>query len=287
MKLKNLFLGLVATSFFSCSSDSDSTNNSNLTLHKRVIVRTQSLNSEALTKEVQYFSNNEIIADTIFNHLEEWTHRKVTTTNGNTKTYKTYTVSGEVTAHREETYDSQGRITGRKQLIPENILAISYSYTADESVTVEATNLIDQTVSYVGTYFKNNQGLIFKENRPATFDPTTITEGTLLFEGLRPIEYTNSANTISFDYYPVAKPATILKSTTELNNTVLLGLSLIKMAEEGNFYFKRNNESTNSVSTTYQTDFNENNFIEYYKSTYINAAANNNLLTTEVFYYYN
>lgn len=287
MKLKNVLLGLVVASFFSCSNDADTTNNPNLTLYKRVIIRTQSMNAEALTKEVQYFSNNEIVADTIFNHLEEWTHRKVTTTNGNTKTYKTYTVSGEVIAHREETYDSQGRITGRKQLIPENILAISYSYTADESVTVEAINLIDQTVSYVGTYFKNNQGLIFKENRPATFDPTTITEGTLLFDGLRPIEYTNSGITISFDYYPVAKPTTILKSTTELNNTVLLGLSLLKLAEEGNFYFKRNNETTNSVSTTYQTDFNENNFIEYYKSTYINTATTNNLLTTEVFYYYN
>jgi hypothetical protein len=290
MKSINLFiLGSALTLFASCSSSSDSTNEeTNAGLVKRVIFNTQSLYPDSNTKEIQHYANNQIVADTIFNNLNQWTARKVITTNGGTKTYQTLDTNDQIVAHREETYDNQDRVTSRRTYVPLNLIVVNFTYNPDNTVTANAYNTLYQTTTLIATYHKNSDGIIYKEFRPMTSQPSVIVESTLQFEGSKPVSLINSVNSsvISFDYYPNAMPADIQKSVTELNNKILLGLSLTKLAEEGNFYYKRASGTLDGVTSTYQTDFNIDNYLEYFKSTYVHATINN-LLTTEIFYYYN
>lgn len=284
---QKIALATIALSIISCSSDSD--NNTNDTgLNKKIIYQTQSLNPTANTKEIQYFSNNQIVADTVFNHLNEWTHRKIIVTTGNTKSFQTLNTNNEIIERSDYTYDNQGRILSRRILVPLNLLTVTFTYNPDNTITVNAVNSDDMSSIYVGTYYKNSNGLVYKEVRPGTADPSILYENTLQYDNLKPmsVAYSNG-NVTAFDYYPNQKPTDILKSTNELNNGVISGLSLVIMAENGNFYFKRTGGSSNGITTTYQTDFNAGNYIEYIKSTYINTNTSNNLLTTEVFYYYN
>ncbi len=271
----------------SCSSDSDN-NTEDSGLNKRIIYQTQSLYPTSNTKEIQYYSNNVVVADTVFNHLNEWTHRKITVTTGNTKSFQTLNTNDEIVQRSDYTYDNQGRITSRRILVPLNLLTVTFTYNPDDTITVNAINNEDMTSMYVGTYYKNSNGLVYKELRPGTTDPSITYENTLQYDNLKPISVTYSGGNVTmFDYYTNQKPNDILKTTNELNNSVISGLSLVNMAENGNFYFKRTGQTSNGVTTTYQTDFNAGDYIEYFKSTYLNTTSNNNLLTTEVFYFYN
>jgi hypothetical protein len=288
-KLKSLLLSVFAVSIISCTSDPATTSNNSMELTKKITINTQSLYPESYSKQIKYYSNNEVVADTTFNNANEWVSRRVITISGTTKIFKTYTPSGEIIGHNEETYDAQGRAISRKTLIPLNLIEVSFVYNNDGTVTANATDVSTQITSYIATYSKNSNGLIYKESRP-TMGPNPVTvERTLLFDNLKPTSMINSVATTSvlFDYYPNTMPSNISKSATELNNEVLLGLSLTKLAEEGNFYFKRIDSNSNGTTTTYLTNFNANDYIEYYKSTYVNTAGNNNLVTREVFYYYN
>ncbi len=279
---------LIISGCISCTSDStteEPTENAN-SLYKRVTFQTQSQNPASNTKEVQYYSNNEIIADTVFDSSNQWTERKIIFFNGTTKVFQTLDTSNQITYHREETYDSQGRITGRRTYVSNNnIIAVTFTYNPDNTVTANALNLVDQTVTTIATYQKNSDGLIYKEVR---INAGQTIESTLQFNNLRPVSLNNSVNSsvITFNYYTNPKPLDLLKSPDQLNNKVLYGLSLLKMAEEGNSYFMQIGSSTSTTTTTYQTTFNGSDYINYYKSTYLNTSGNN-LLTTEMFYYYN
>jgi len=290
--MKKIALCLITLSIVSCTSDSEQNTNEDLmTLNKRIIFNRQSAFPDNDTKEIQYYSNNEVVADTVFNSLNQWTQRKLVFFNGTTKVFQTLDTSGQIIAHREETYDNQGQVTGRRTYVPNNnILAVSFTYNSDNTITANAVNLQDQSVTPHSTYEKDSDGLIYKQFQQTVLQiPNSTVESTLLFDNLKPVSLVNTLNTsvISFDYYSNPKPSNLVKSNTELNNRTLLALSLTKMAEEGNFYYKRLDASTPNTVVTYQTDFNINNYIEYYKSTYIDPTGGNNMLTTEIFYYYN
>lgn len=289
--IKLTLLGLLIFSV-SCSEE-NSVESSNapqqeMTLNKRIIFQSQSQNPSSNTKEIQYFSNNEIVADTLFNSSNQWTARKTITTIGTTKTFQTLNTTNEIIAHREEIYDDQGRITSRRTYIPENLIIVSFEYNSDNTITANATNTLDGTSSQIAVYHKNNDGIIYKEFRNNFIGTPSIVESTLQFDGSKPTQLTfaTSTSAIPFYYYDNPKPSNLLKSVNQLNNSILNGLSLTKLAEEGNYYYKRNNTNSSSTTTTYQTDFNGNNYIEYYKSTYLSSSSSNQL-TTEIFYYYN
>ncbi|MES2748520.1 MAG: hypothetical protein V4648_09070 [Bacteroidota bacterium] len=287
--LKSLIISAIAISVISCASESSENNSENeISLNKKVIINTQSLYPDSYSKQIKYYSNNEVVADTTFNIDNQWVSRRVITLSGTTKTFKTYDPAGAVIRHSEEVYDNQNRIISRRTYIPLNLIEVSFVYNNDGTITANATDVSTQITSYIATYLKNSDGLIYKEVRP-TIGPNPVTvESTLLFDNLKPTSLINSVSTttISFDYYSNPMPTDILKPTVALNNEVLLGLSLIKLAEEGNFYYKRNDSSSNGTTTTYLTNFNASDYIDYYKSTYLNTTSNN-LLTTEIFYYYN
>ncbi|MCZ8168130.1 MAG: hypothetical protein ACK5RV_12025 [Flavobacterium sp.] len=276
----------------SCSDENsvelNNTPQNEMTLNKRIIFQTQSQNPSSNTKEIQYYSNNEIVADTIFDNSNQWIARKIISTNGTTKTFQTLNTSNEIIAHREEIYDPQGRITSRRTYVPENLIIVSFEYNSDNTITAYATNTLDGSSSQIAVYHKNSDGLIYKEFRNNFVGTPSIVESTLEFEGSKPTQLTfaSSTSVVPFYYYNNPKPSNLLKSVNQLNNSTLNGLSLTKLAEEGNYYYKRNNTNSSSVTTTYQTDFNSNNYIEYYKSTYLGSGTTNQL-TTEIFYYYN
>ena len=295
--MKNLFFTIFSyiliCNLLSCSSDNieeEANNNSNvMTLNKRIIFETQSLNPELDTKRIQYFTNNQIVADTTFDYQNIWIKRNIIFFNGTTKVFQTLDTSGLVTNQREEYYDTNGRITGRQTIVPNNnMIAISYIYNSDETITVNSINVVDQSITFISKYYKNSNGLIYKETGTTHFPTTQNYENTLLFDNLKPTSLTSSLSStiLNFGYYNNPKPSNLLKINTQLNNEVLYGLTLSGMAEFGNYYFKKNNATTNDVTVTYETNFNTNNYIEYYKSTY-KSNTYDNLLTTEIFYYYN
>lgn len=294
--MKNLFYAtfyfLIFCNLLSCSTEriEEINNNSNLMyLNKRVIFNTQTLNTNLNTKRIQYYNNNQIIADTTFDYQNAWIKRDIIFFNGTTKIFQTLDNNGLTINQREEYYDTNGRLTGRQTIVPNNnILAISYVYNSDETITVNSTNLVDQSITFIRKYYKNSNGLIYKETGTSTFPTVQNYENTLFFNSLKPTSITSSISPLmeNFEYYNNPKPSNLLKTNTELNNVVLNGLTLRGMAEFGNYYFKLNDGTTNNSAVTYETNFNTNNYIEYYKSTYI-SNSNNNLLTTEIFYYYN
>jgi hypothetical protein len=285
-----MFALLLILTIISCSSSSENNSVNNLmSLTKKITYSTQSLYPESNTKQIQYYTNNQVAADTTFNAANQWISRSVITTNGTTKIYQTFDTSNQIIEHREVVYDSQGRIISRRTFVPENLIIVSFVYNADNTVTANSIYTTDLSTHYIATFFTNSDGLIYKEDTFTAANPPVAFETTLLFDNLRPTSlfYSTSSNALTFDYYDQPKPSNILKSVTELNNQVLSGLSLTKMAEVGNFYYKRPDTNSNGTISTYQTDFNANHYIEHYKSTYVNTTGNNNMLTTETFYYYN
>lgn len=135
-KLKHLLLSVFAISIISCTSDPSENNSDNLmTLSRKVTINTQSLYPESYSKQIKYYSNNEVIADTTFNSANEWVSRRVITVNGTTKTFKIYDPTGAIVRHNEETYDSQGRVTSRTTFIPLNLIIVSFVYNSDNTVT--------------------------------------------------------------------------------------------------------------------------------------------------------
>lgn len=284
----------VAALLASCTNDNPvESNNTNtpetgMTLHKRVIFNTHSEFPTSNTKQIQYYQNNEVVADSTFNNLNQWISRKITITNGTTKTHQTLDTNNNIIEHREVTYDNQGRITSRRTYVPENLIIVSFVYNANNTITATATNYLDGTTSEIAVYHKNFDGLIYKEVRNNTLGNPGVTQGTIQFVGTKAVSlmYSGSPMVTLFDYYSNPVPDNLLKSSDEINNNVLSGLSLTKLAETGNHYYKKENVSNGSHSATYQTDFNSSNYIQYYKSTYLGNGSSNQL-QTEIFYYYN
>lgn len=279
--MKNLkfysLIAIIATFTNSCSNDNieepTTPSNQNLmTLKKRVINQSYSINPTANYTRIQYYSNNEVIADTVFNYLNQWTSRYIKVTTGNAVNTQQLNTNNEIISQQEITYDNQGRIIQRRTDFPNNVMVITFEYNSDNTVTAKITNSLDNTSNILGTYEKNNDGLIYKRT---PYNSTSSTE--LVYDGLKPTSMISTNQTLNFDYFPNPMPSNILKTTNQLNNMALSDLSLLPIAQNGNFYYKPSN---------YIANFNSNNYLEYTKSTNINSA-NNSETIRETFYYYN
>ncbi|SEP78808.1 hypothetical protein [Flavobacterium urocaniciphilum] len=282
--MKTLKIYSLATIFsvlsFSCDNenlneDTTSPTNQNLmTLNKKVIHQTYESNPSADYTRIQYYSNNEVIADTVFNYLNEWTSRYIKVTTGNAINTQQLNTNGEIISQQEITYDNQGRIIQRRTDFPNNVMVISFEYNSDNSVIAKATNTLDNSVINLGTFFKNNDGLIYKKT---PYNSTGSIE--LIYDGLKPTAMTSPTQTHNFDYFTNPMPLNILKTTTQLNNMALSNLTLTPIAQFGNFYYK-------PAGNNYIANFNSNNYLEYTKTTDINST-NNTQMVRETFYYYN
>jgi hypothetical protein len=296
--MKNLktSLLLVCITLLSISCTNDNTeetttppsNQSLMTLNKIITHSTNSQNPSLNTKRIKYYTNNITVADTIFNHLNQWTSRFIKITNGNIETSQQLDTNGQIITQQELTFDNQGRVISRRTNFPQNIITVSFEYNSDNTITAKATNTMDATVLIIAIFHKNSDGLIYKKVATNTLGVPGTSEENIQFDGLKPtaVTFSSSPTILNFDYYSNPMPLNLLKTTNQLNNSVLSALTLTGVALNGNFYYKRNNSTTAAATITYQTDFNVNNYIEYYKATSLNNT-NNNLSIIESFYYYN
>ena len=199
-------------------------------------------------------------------------YRRVISTNGLIKTYQTLDSNNQITEHRERTYDVQGRLVGRRDIQPPSALTFTYTYNSDNTVTSTFYNTIDQVTTTFRTYHKNSSGLIYKEFAADFVNNTTI-ETTSVFDNENKL--LSLSNGQVFQYYSNPMPTNLIKSNDQLNNEVVLGNDMMRLALFGNFYYKIN---PNEITT-----FNANNYITYYKSDNNPSAT----IYSESFYYYN
>ncbi|WP_445453919.1 hypothetical protein [Flavobacterium sp. 25HG05S-40] len=284
MKNFNLFIfGSILTLLVSCDSTDTTNNVQTNNLEKIVTLTTYSDNPTYNTKNIKRYANFEVVSDSTFNNQDQFIYRTVITTNGLTKIIKTYLNTGEVSEHREENYDSQGRLIGRHTYEPISALFFTYVYNDDGTVTSKYYNDLDNQTTTFRTFTKNTDGLIYKNNysyydfntgQTVNIEDIASSQGQILLSN-------NYSGTVTmYQYYPNPMPANLQKSENELNNLIVMGNELRYLAYNGNSYFKANDSDI--------TTFNSANYKTYYKSVYTNTAVTpNTTMTTEKFYYYN
>lgn len=282
-KLNLILLGSIMTLFASCDNSESTNDESANDLQKIVTISTNSANPSSNTTNIKRYVNFEVVSDSTFDNLNQFMHRRIITTSGLTKTFKTISNTGELISHREENYDSQGRIVGRHTYEPISALFFTYEYNSDGTVTSKYYNDTDGTTTAFRTFTKNADGIVFKENYSIYNAFTGLVEDYEFIANLenqKLISVTGSGVTTSFQYYPNPMPTNLLKSENELNNLIIKANELRYLAYNGNSYYK--------MSDDYITNFNSDNYITYFYGSYTNTTVVPNTTTaTEVFYYYN
>lgn len=282
-KLNLILLGSIMTLFASCDNSESTNDESANDLQKIVTISTNSANPSSNTTNIKRYVNFEVVSDSTFDNLNQFMHRRIITTSGLTKTFKTISNTGELISHREENYDSQGRIVGRHTYEPISALFFTYEYNSDGTVTSKYYNDTDGTTTAFRTFTKNADGIVFKKNYSIYNAFTGLVEDYEFIANLenqKLISVTGSGVTTSFQYYPNPMPTNLLKSENELNNLIIKANELRYLAYNGNSYYK--------MSDDYITNFNSDNYITYFYGSYTNTTVVPNTTTaTEVFYYYN
>ncbi|MDN3675845.1 hypothetical protein QWY90_00590 [Flavobacterium paronense] len=115
--------------------------------------------------------NFEVVSDSTFDYQGQFLEKNVINTNGLTKTLQTFSNLGELTAQREENYDSQGRLIGRHTFLPTSALYFTYLYNSDGTVSSKYYNELDGQTTTFRTFTKDSNGLLFKENGVVTIRP--------------------------------------------------------------------------------------------------------------------
>lgn len=280
--MKNLVFSLffcISFCLFSCSNDenNDSKADQNLMTLKRVEFVSESSNGH-YSKRIRYYLDNQVIADTLFDEHNDWQTRYVTLTVGSTKKSIAYNVDGSSQTLQNEDYDTEGKITGRYTAPETNAISFTYVYNSDNTTTsVLHNNITGQTSDYK-KYYKNINGLIYKE-----LDIATNQESSISFTAEIPYSITKNNTTTIFNYFQNPMPSNLLKTTTQINNSILVENELQKIATSGNYYYKQ----TNTPFTTYATIFNELNYKTLEKSIITNQNSSNITTTYTVSYIYN
>ena len=272
--MKKITLGLTTLFVISCSTDS-ANDTSEMNLVKIESFYTNSDNPTSNNRKVTYFENNEAFVDSTFDYQDDFLRRTVVTNDGLTKTIKVFTNTGELAEHREENYDSQGRIVGRHTYEPPSALFFTYVYNDDGTVSSKYFNEIDNQIVTFRTFTKNTAGLLFKQNFSAynfTSGQTENYEYNANIQSQKLVSVNEAGTITTFQYYPNPMPANLQKSVNELNNLIVKSNELRYLAYNGNYYYKTDD---NTITT-----FNSENYITHVIST-------NNNVVVEKFYYYN
>jgi len=271
--MKKLTLALIALSAISCTTDS-ANDTSELNLVKIESFYTNSDNPTSNNRKVTYFENNEAFVDSTFDYQNQFLRRTVVTNAGLTKTIKVFTNAGELAEHREENYDSQGRIVGRHTYEPPSALYFTYVYNDNGTVDSKYFSEIDNQIVTFRTFTKNTAGLLFKQNFSAynfTSGQTESYEYIANIQDQKLVSVNEAGVNTAFQYYPNPMPENIQKSVNELNNLIVKSNELRYLAYNGNYYFK--------IDDNIITTFNSDNYITH-------SISTNNSVTTEKFYYY-
>ena len=285
MKTLNLFLIVsIITLFASCENTDSITNTEELNLEKVVTFFTIANNPTYNTKNVKHYLNNEVVSDSTFDYQNQFVSNRLITMDGLTKIFKAFSNTGELIGHKEENYDSQGRLTGLHEFLPfPSALFFTYTYNSDDTVTTKYYNELNGTTTEYRTFTKNTNGLIEKENGNFYNNSTNQIEnyeGSATLQNQKLISTNYFGTVTNYNYYPNSMPANLQKTVNELNNLIIMGNELRYLAYNGNSYYKAKDSDI--------TIFNSENYKTYFKSVYINTTVTPNVTsTTERFYYYN
>jgi hypothetical protein len=291
MRTKTALFLCLLIALTSCNNDDNSTQNpdNGLTLYKTVkfspTEEAYNAQSEGSTKNVKYYENNLVVTDTLYNHngeAEAWGIHEYTV-NTHFSTYK-YLNPSELYS-TEDTYDNNGRIIQQKKTFYQNGAISSaemktFTYT-NNNVTLALFNLQNSNTPYdTFEYLLNSDGLIYHFTGGGDYQwqinydsqKKPLSYGTSYGEEMEP--WTTNAT-----YYDnIAMPSNQLKTTAQINNSILInGMENIFL--ECNYHCKSINSSISLEKT-----FDESGNVLHCRQTspYVQIYP-----SAETYYYYN
>lgn len=284
MKTKLYLLLLIVVTLASCSSENITEStlpaSNELTLKRVETYNPTKAAYENTTdnqwgmKQVQYFENGFIVADSTFNNLHNLEYVTVHTQSSTAASVITYNTDNRATSTSLFTYDDRGRITELSVSSPNINYRKTVAYTTQGTATVTYHDTAESISNIMGTYTANQGGIL------SSFEAAYEIEA-LIFDGSKPVTYTqailDSSTLINMEYYDIAVPANRLKTATQINNITVMGGLLESVANNCDYYLKRIGDFY-----SYSHTFNELNYISH--SMFYNLADPG---TTESFYYYN
>lgn len=287
-KLVLLLCVFLTTTIVSCESNSSSVaTESTMSLVKKITLQTYSQTPQDNTKRIQYYANNQVIADTTFNHLNQWISRNVITENGNTKSYKTFNNSNQLIFQQDLIHDASGRLIEKRDVLP-STSSKTYVYNDVEGTVTIYTTFLNQPGNpsfYLATFYYHSNGLFFKES--VGQDNPDIR--TVVYNNLQPVSYQSTNNpsiNLTYAFYPFPKPSNFTTSILEMNNIMLKDLTIRNINTICNFYPQYTNTTIGNFTTTHQATFNSSNYITNRTRTQVNNN-NSGTFTEELIYFYN
>lgn len=297
MKTK-IYLLLLAVLTFTACSDEDATTDvpvTELTLQK---VEKFSPSLDLYTagaaqsfKNVKYYSDNHIVADTTFNNAGAVTETQTYFYTGiNLTTQYTYHTNGYLKYQFE--YDLNNRLTDQKVYgandsgIEQYIEHSISTYGDDNSITLKAMNPFDEDLVIPQTeitYLLNSEGFI---NSSSSYGYST----SILYQADKPAQYTHYGDgesiVLDYSFYTTPMPSNAASTTASFNNTILKGARYqpyIDLAQNCSYYVNKIQDNTGQL-VTFDKTFNELNYVTYSKAT---GYMNQQVYDSESFYYYN
>lgn len=282
--MKKILLFILTAMAFSCSDDNNATlSDTALTLKKTV---TYTPNKAAFdsgemftTKRIQYFEDNKVVADSIFDPsgllIIEYT------ITANTREEKYWYASNYMAKRTVYTYDNLGRIIKQAIYSPQVSDYIERRFTYEPGLVTTKTysvSAVQEQLLYTGTATLNSLGMIMSGSE---YDGDK-----LIKNNISPLP---GVPEVAMEYYAVAKPQSLRKTVYELNNLFMESdEDRVATAEENNYYLRKYRFADyNGVTqeVTFESVFDQNGYITYTKGTgvILPYEADRNL---ERFYYY-
>jgi len=230
--------------------------------------------SEFVGKNIQYFENGFVVADSTFNHFHNLQTITVYTHTNSGASVIVYDNTHTALSTSLFTYDNLGRITELSVSSADINHHRTMSYGTDGSCTVTGHYAETNTSEIWGTFITDADGLLYARNSPNENEM-------LIFEDGKPVTYRqemlDSNTIINMEYYNIPVPANRLKTVTQINNITLAGNLAESVAQNSDHYLKSMVGMYN-----YDSTFNDLNYITHTLLTYIPEQT-----TQEIFYYYN
>lgn len=286
MKTKIYLMLLAGTILTACSDDDALTTNATVTELTLQRVEKFSPSVEAYqagdfsSKNVQYFENGHVIADTTFNyqHQADEITRHVYTNTTHTQSFEH---NGVVNRIKEKIYDGQGRLVQINTSWLNSysngtpILINRYRYTNDAIILTNYNGTTGEILGETVTYNLNTNGQII-----GYVLSDGETRNTVVYDGNKPLRAIYDFGTVNFTYYPVAVPENMQKTAIETNNAMLDGTGFNDYAALNCSYFLQSYDG----HATFETVFNNLNYPIHTKGS---GSLHETPYTDETFYFYN
>ena len=217
MKHSLLFLTLFSGLFFSCSSDSSSTDSQ--IIEKIIRYTPQFTNFE--TKKVTYYdTDNQSVIDSVFNSDNQFQTKTVYINTPLSTTANSYNASNALTLRVVEEFDGLGRMITLKSYGASGNLGWNYRYDYDDvNYTITRNSISSSGIATpIFLYRINDAGIAYYEY---SFENDRAAE--IIFDGDKPIRVISLDDLYTWDisYYSTPKPSNLRISNIRKNNEVL------------------------------------------------------------------